>query len=75
MITITDKDLDSLEKDLSLALVKFSDGKLNIKQSKILAKVAIKNIDFSLNSALAHKGINWYAKEILDIVDFDKIAS
>jgi len=73
-ITLTEGDLDSLEKELSLALARFSLGKLNIKQSEDLARVAIKNVDFSSNSALAHKGINWYAKEIIDVIDFNLLS-
>lgn len=64
MITLTDRDLNSIEKDLSLALVNFSNGKISVPESVNLAREAMKNIDFS-NSALAHKGINWFAKEIL----------
>lgn len=67
MITMTAKDLNSIEDDLSLALVKFSHGKLDINQSRDLARVAIKKLDFS-NSALAHKGVNWFAKEIIDSI-------
>lgn len=67
MLILTDKDLSAFEKNLSNALVKFSQGKINNNRSKDLAKIAIKNIDLT-NSALAHKGINWFAKEIIDSV-------
>lgn len=74
MITLTDKDITSLEKDLSSALIRFSEGRLNDSQSKSLASKAISKIDFS-NSALAHKGLNWYAKEIINIIDFESLAT
>ena len=75
MITleVTEVDKISLQKDLSIALVNFSYGKLNKFQADDLAKVAIKNIDFK-NSTLAHKGINWFAKRIIDVIDFDTLA-
>lgn len=72
MITLTNEDKISIEKDLSIALNKFSNGKLNNDQSKRIAKDADNNINFS-NSALTHKGINWYAKRIIDVVDFDAL--
>lgn len=72
MIALKDKDKMLLQKDLSLAIFRFSYGKLSDNQSKGLAKKVIKNIDFS-NSALAHKGVNWFAKEIIDVIDFDAL--
>jgi hypothetical protein len=74
MITVTEKDLASLENELQLALVNLSSRKLSSDQAKKLAKQAIKNIDFSSSSALAHKGVNWYAKELIEIIDFDAMA-
>ena len=65
MITITSNDLSSLVNELSKALIKFSNDKLENSQAKRIAEIAIKNIDFN-NSALAHKGVNWYAREIID---------
>ena len=73
MITITNKVLKYLENDLSEALIKFSSGKLNSNEANKIACSTIKNIDFE-NSALAHKGVNWYARQIIDIIDFTKIA-
>lgn len=73
-MVITEIDRKSLIKELSSALVNFSFGKLNKKQADDLAIVAIKNIDFN-NSALAHKGINWYAKKMIDIVDFSAFST
>lgn len=73
-MTITAKSLESLEHELALAISKYSSGKLNYSQSKKLAEKSIQNIDFS-NSALAHKGVNWYAKELVDMIDFEAFDS
>lgn len=70
MITITSNDLSSLVNELSKALIKFSNDKLENSQAKRIAEIAIKNIDFN-NSVLAHKGVNWYAREIIDSIDFE----
>ncbi|MDP4093115.1 MAG: hypothetical protein Q8920_07110 [Bacillota bacterium] len=72
MVTISNKELESIEKSLSEALVKFSDGKIDSFQATQISKSAVKNIDFS-NSALAHKGINWFAKKLIDRVDFSQL--
>lgn len=74
MITLklTEIDRISLQKDLSIALINLSNGKLNKSQADDLAKAAIKNINFR-NSTLAHKGINWFAKKIINTVDFDAL--
>jgi hypothetical protein len=60
----------SLRNDLSDALFKYSNGKLNKLQSDNLAKNAIATIDFK-NSSIGHKGINWLAKKIISMIDFD----
>ncbi|WP_286908970.1 hypothetical protein [Clostridium sp. UBA1652] len=73
MITITNKDLETLKNELSETLFKLSFGKLNYTQANNIANTAIDNIDFE-NSALVHKGVNWYAKQILEVIDFEKIA-
>ncbi len=72
MITIKDTDLNSLSNELSDALVKISNGRLSDGIADQIANVTIKNIDFS-NSALTHKGINWFAKEILKKIDFSAV--
>lgn len=73
-LTLNANDFYSIENDLSKALVKFSYGKLNVIQANKLAKSVVPKMDFS-NSALAHKGVNWYAKEILDVVDYKALAA
>ncbi|PEZ29499.1 hypothetical protein [Bacillus cereus] len=72
MITLTQSDINSLSKQLSNALVNFSEGKLRDSDAEKIAYVTIQNIDFS-NSALAHKGINWFAKEILKKINYDSV--
>ena len=72
MITPTNKDKCSLQESLAKALIKLSYDKLNMKQSKFIASKAIEKIDFK-NSALMHKGVNWYAKQILNSIDIAAI--
>lgn len=72
MLNITSKDIVSLINELTKALMKFSNNKLSDIQAKKIAQIAIGNIDFN-NSALAHKGLNWYAREIVDTIDFEAI--
>lgn len=67
MSTITQSDVKNLTSDLASALYKLSDGKLNVDSAQRMAEKSIKNIDLT-NSALAHKGTNWYAKEILKVI-------
>lgn len=64
MTTLTKENADLLSNELSEALLKFSSNKISVSMADKIADVALKNIDFS-NSALSHKGINWYAKDLL----------
>lgn len=73
MVNITIEDIISLRNELTKALMKFSNNKLSDVQANKIAQIAIGNIDFN-NSALAHKGLNWYAREIVDTIDFEAIA-
>ena len=52
----------TIEGELTKALLRFSFGKLTVDGAKKKAEVAAKNWDSS-NEALAHKGLNWYAKQ------------
>ncbi len=70
---VTDRDKLYYQKDLSVALVNLSNGRLNKEQADDLAEVSIKNLDFR-NSTLAHKGVNWYARKIINVIDFDALA-
>lgn len=54
----------TIEGELTNALMRFSFGKLTLEEAKEKAEVAAKNWDSS-NEALAHKGLNWYAKQII----------
>lgn len=54
----------TIESELTKALMQFSFGKLTIVEAKKKAAVAVRNWDSS-NEALAHKGLNWYAKQII----------
>ena len=54
----------TIEGELTKALLRFSFGKLTVEEAKEKAAIAAKNWDSS-NEALAHKGLNWYAKQIV----------
>lgn len=54
----------TIESELTKALMQFSFEKLTIAEVKKKAAVAATNWDSS-NEALAHKGLNWYAKQII----------
>ena len=54
----------TIEGELTKALLRFSFGKLTIDEAKEKAAIAAKNWD-STNETLAHKGLNWYAKQII----------
>lgn len=54
----------TVETELASALVRFSDGKMTVEEAEKKAKEVAPN--YNLNDAmLAHKGINWYAKQLL----------
>lgn len=44
--------------------MQFSFGKLTVDEAKKKAAIAAKNWDSS-NEMLCHKGLNWYAKQII----------
>ena len=54
----------TFESELTNALFRLSFGKLTYEQAVEIAKKAAPNFDMN-NEALSHKGINWYAKELL----------
>lgn len=54
----------TIENELTNALLRFSFGRLTVDEAKKKAKIAAKNWDSS-NEMLAHKGLNWYAKQIV----------
>ena len=54
----------SIQDELAKALYKFSYGRLTVTQAEMRAEEVMKNID-ATNEGLSHKGINWYAKQII----------
>lgn len=54
----------TIESELANALLRFSFGKLTVNEAKERAAIAAKNWD-STNEVLNHKGLNWYAKQIV----------
>ncbi len=54
----------TVESELANALFRLSLGKLTYEQAEEKAKKTAHKFDMS-NEVLAHKGINWYAKELL----------
>lgn len=69
MTTLTKEDQTLLVKELTSALIKYSQDKLPRVTANKVAMLAVKNIDFN-NSTLAHKGINWYAKDLLKSIRY-----
>lgn len=58
----------SIQEELAKALYMFSDGKLTVEQTEERAEIVMKNLDLQ-NEGLAHKGVNWIAKQILKKMD------
>ena len=63
-------EMRTIESEMRKALVMFSYGRLSYERA---AEIAVKAAPiFSEasreNKILAHKGINWYAKELLKVV-------
>lgn len=54
----------SMESELAKALVRFSYGRIKYEQAEAKAKEVVHNFDTN-NDVLAHKGLNWYAKQLL----------
>lgn len=54
----------TIESELANALFRFSHGKLTVEQAEKKAKEIAPNYDPN-NTMLTHKGINWYAKQVL----------
>lgn len=61
---INKNDKLNLKKELANSLLIFSNGFLDNKKAFYIANQIIENIDLN-NSALAHKGIHWLARDIL----------
>lgn len=70
MTTATlENDKTLIEKDLRNALVLFSNDLLSEQRAATIAKSTLSRIDID-NPILAHKGINWFAQEILKTIKF-----
>lgn len=54
----------TVESELANALFRLSFGKLTYEQAEAKAKQVAPKLDLN-SEILAHKGINWYAKEVL----------
>ena len=59
--------IHTVESELTMALFRLSFGKFTYEQAEEIAKEYAPKFDLE-NKALAHKGINWYAKELLKIL-------
>jgi hypothetical protein len=64
MTTLTRQDMSMLAEELSIAIEKFSNRRIPSNHAQKIAEIAVRNVDFN-NSTLAHKGINWFAKDLL----------
>lgn len=53
-----------VENKIAQALFRLSGGRLTVRQAMQKAREVAPNYDLD-NEMLAHKGINWYAKQIL----------
>lgn len=62
----------ALERDLVKALLKMSGYSISISNAEEIANKVIGCIDFN-NEAIAHKGVNWLAKEIIDSCDIGEM--
>lgn len=58
-----------LTNQLAEALIKFSEKRLDSSKAYKIASVVLDKIDFS-NPTLSHKGINWFAKDLLKRIRF-----
>lgn len=57
----------TLENELALALYKFSYGRLSVAQAEKKAKEVAPYYDMN-NKALCHKGIEWYAQQLIAVL-------
>lgn len=61
------KEKSLLEKKLSKTLYKYALGRLSVQEANELASATVGNFleGCSESSSLAHKGLDWYAREIV----------
>lgn len=73
MIKVNDKDRIVLARDLAGAIVKMSKGSVSTKNAELVSERVVKKLNFE-NSAIAHKGVNWFAKELINNYDLSSIS-
>lgn len=61
------KKIYTVETELTDALFRLSFGRLTYAQAEKKAKEVAPNFDMN-DEMLAHKGINWYAKQLLAVM-------
>ena len=68
--SVKPKRRHTIENELSKALVRFSYDRVSVKQAKELAaKMApVFEQEAAKNEIVAHKGVTWFAKEILRVI-------
>lgn len=59
--------VQTVERDLAMALFRLSFGRLSAEQARQKAKEVAPNYDMD-DEMLGHKGINWYAKQLLAVM-------
>lgn len=74
MINIIEKDKLVLERDLASAIIRMSKGTVTTFVAEAVANRLVPQLNFN-NSAIAHKGVNWFAKEIIDNYDLSSIST
>lgn len=72
MINVIDKDRIALARDLAGAIVKISKGTVTTNIAELVASRVVTTLNFE-NTAVAHKGVNWFAKELIDNYDLSSI--
>lgn len=72
MIKAKKQNILSIQRELAIALVRFSNGELSVGKAENLSKKVVSKLDFN-NSALAHKGVNWCAKDLLSKIDVNAL--
>lgn len=67
---VSGKKMRTIETEMIKALMMFSYGRVSYEKASVMAaKVAPIFYEASKkNKTLAHKGINWYAKELLKVI-------
>lgn len=59
--------VEFIEKELSLALFRFSYGRLTVAQAAEKAKEVAPKLVSNCDK-IGHKGLNWYAKQLIAVL-------